>query len=109
MQPAQLLRCRRVEDQPDNLWSTLSRVQPAARRPYPLGGEREAQPHAPNHFPPEDVRIIGRLWDVAAQVLAASTPTRGRAPWGDCVKTSHSRGKMPASLDAGISYASCAR
>jgi hypothetical protein len=27
MQPAKLLRCHRVEDQPDHLWNTLNRVQ----------------------------------------------------------------------------------
>ena len=73
MQPAQLLRCRRVEDQPDNLWSTLNRVQENLLR----GGlTRWAANGRLSHTRRitslrEDVRINGRLWDLAAQVLVA--------------------------------------
>jgi hypothetical protein len=73
MQPAQLLRCRRIEDQPDNLWSTLNRVQENLLR----GGlTRWAANGRLSHTRRitslrEDVRINSRLWDLAAQVLAA--------------------------------------
>jgi hypothetical protein len=73
MEPAQLLRSRRVEDQSDNLWSTLNRVQENLLR----GGlTRWAANGRLSHSRRitslrEDVRINGRLWDLAAQVLAA--------------------------------------
>jgi hypothetical protein len=73
MLPASLLYCRRVEDQPDNLWSTLNRVQENLLR----GGlTRWAANGRLSHTRRitslrEDVRINGRLWDLAAQMLVA--------------------------------------
>lgn len=73
MHPAQLLRCRRVEDTGNSLWSTLNRVQENLLR----GGlTRWAKNGRLSHTRritsiKEDVRLNSRLWDLAAQVLAA--------------------------------------
>ena len=73
MQPSQLLTCRRVEDAGDDLWSVLNRVQEnllaggLSRRSERGRLTRTRRITSIR----EDVRINGRLWDLAAEVLAA--------------------------------------
>lgn len=73
MQPSQLLTCRRVEDSGNNLWNVLNRCQEHLLR----GGlsRRAASGRLMRtrriSSIREDVRINGRLWDLAAEVLAA--------------------------------------
>lgn len=73
MQPSALLAHRRVEDVGDDLWSVLNRVQENLLR----GGlsRRSASGRLTRSRRissiREDVRINGRLWDLAATVLAA--------------------------------------
>jgi hypothetical protein len=73
MQPSQLLICRRVEDVGDDLWSVLNRIQENL-----LGGglSRRAASGRLTRTRRitsirEDVRLNGRLWDLATEVLAA--------------------------------------
>jgi hypothetical protein len=73
MQPSQLLTCRRVEDGSDDLWSVLNRVQENL-----LGGglsRRSVRGRLTRTRRitsiREDVRLNGRLWDLAVEVLAA--------------------------------------
>jgi hypothetical protein len=73
MEPSRLLNCRRPEDVGDDLWSTLNRVQENLLR----GGltrrsvrGRLTRTRAITSIK-EDVRLNGRLWDVAREVLAA--------------------------------------
>lgn len=72
MQPSQLLTCRRVEDTGNTLWSVLNRCQESLLR----GGlsRRAASGRLTRtrriSSIREDVRINGRLWDLAAEVLA---------------------------------------
>lgn len=73
MQPSQLLTCRRVEDAGDDLWSVLNRVQ---ENLLAGGLSRRSQSGRLTRTRRitsirEDVRINGRLWDLAAEVLAA--------------------------------------
>jgi hypothetical protein len=73
MQPSQLLNCRRVEDLGDDLWTILNRVQEGLLR----GGLSRRSPNGRLTRTrrissiKEDVRVNGRLWDLAAEVLAA--------------------------------------
>jgi len=73
MQPSQLLTCRRPEDVGDDLWSVLNRCQENL-----LGGglSRRAASGRLTRTRRitsirEDVRLNGRLWDLATEVLAA--------------------------------------
>ena len=73
MQPSQLLRCRRAADIGDDLWSTFNRVQENL-----LGGGmlrrsvtgRLTRTRRITSIR-EDVRLNGRLWDLAEEILAA--------------------------------------
>ena len=73
MEPATLLAHRRIEDAGDDLWSVLNRVQENLMR----GGisRRASSGRLPRTRRitsiREDVRINGRLWDLASTVLAA--------------------------------------
>lgn len=73
MEPLQLLRVRRAEDEGNDLWSVLNRCQEALLR----GGlTRRVANRRLSHTRrltsiKEDVRINSRLWDLAAQTLAA--------------------------------------
>jgi hypothetical protein len=73
MQPSALLAARRVEDLGDDLWSVLNRVQENLLR----GGlsRRSASGRLTRtrriSSIREDVRINGRLWDLASETLAA--------------------------------------
>jgi hypothetical protein len=73
MQSAQLLRCRRSEDAPDNLWSTLNRVQENLLRGGLTRTAANGRLHDTRRISSlrEDVRINGLLWDLAVQVLTA--------------------------------------
>lgn len=73
MQPSALLMTRRIEDAGDDLWSVLNRVQENLLR----GGlsrrsatGRLTRTRRINSIR-EDVRINSRLWDLAAETLAA--------------------------------------
>jgi hypothetical protein len=71
--PAQLLTCRRVEDVGNDLWTCLNKVQEnllrgGLSRRTPSG--RRTRTRAITSIA-EDVRINGRVWDLAEQVLAA--------------------------------------
>ncbi len=73
MQPSQLLNCRRVEDLGDDLWTILNRVQEALLRGglsrHSASGRLSRTRRISSIK--EDVRLNGRLWDLAAEVLAA--------------------------------------
>ena len=73
MQPSQLLYCRRIEDRGDDLWRVLNRVQENILK----GGQVR---HSPSGRLTrtrritsirEDVRLNGRLWDLASEILEA--------------------------------------
>lgn len=72
MQPSQLLGCRRVDDSSNNLWTVFNRVQENL-----LGGGlirhtesgRLSRTRRITSIR-EDVRLNGRLWDLAEEVLA---------------------------------------
>jgi len=71
--PAQLLTCRRVEDVGNDLWTCLNKVQEnllrgGLSRRTPSG--RRTRTRAITAIA-EDVRINGRVWDLAEEVLAA--------------------------------------
>jgi Domain of unknown function (DUF932) len=71
--PAQLLTCRRVEDVGSDLWTCLNKVQEnllrgGLSRQTPSG--RRTRTRAITSIA-EDVRINGRVWDLAEEVLAA--------------------------------------
>jgi len=71
--PAQLLTCRRVEDVGNDLWTCLNKVQEnllrgGLSRRTPSG--RRTRTRAITSIV-EDVRINGRVWDLAEEVLAA--------------------------------------
>ena len=73
MQPSQLLGCRRTEDAPDTLWSVFNRVQEnllggGLVRRTPTGRLSRTRRITSIR---EDVRLNGRLWDLAEEVLAA--------------------------------------
>ena len=73
IQPSRLLECRRVDDTSDNLWIVFNRVQENL-----LGGGlirrtetgRLSRTRRITSIR-EDVRLNGRLWDLAEEVLAA--------------------------------------
>ena len=73
IQPYRLLECRRVDDTSENLWTVLNRVQENL-----LGGGlirrtetgRLSRTRRITSIR-EDVRLNGRLWDLAEEVLAA--------------------------------------
>ena len=73
MEPSRLLTCRRPEDVGDDLWSVMNRVQENLLR----GGisRRSASGRLTRTRRitsiREDVRLNGRLWDLAREVLAA--------------------------------------
>jgi hypothetical protein len=73
MQPSQLLTCRRVEDQGEDLWSTLNRVQEnllrggLSRRSTSGRLTRTRRITAIR----EEVRLNSGLWDLASELLAA--------------------------------------
>lgn len=72
LSPAQLLRCRRVEDLQDNLWSTFNRVQENLLGGGLIGHSKNSRITRTRRISSirEDVRINSRLWDLAAEVLA---------------------------------------
>ncbi len=73
IQPSRLLYCRRVDDTSENLWTVFNRVQENL-----LGGGlirrtetgRLSRTRRITSIR-EDVRLNGRLWDLAEEVLAA--------------------------------------
>lgn len=73
MQPSQLLGCRRVDDSSNNLWTVFNRVQENL-----LGGGlirhtesgRVSRTRRITSIR-EDVRLNGRLWDLAEEVLVS--------------------------------------
>lgn len=73
IQPSQLLACRRVEDAGDDLWTIMNRCQEGLLR----GGLTHRSAHGRLTRSrritsiKEDVRLNGRLWDLATEVLAA--------------------------------------
>jgi hypothetical protein len=73
MQPSQLLTCRRIEDQGEDLWSTLNRVQEnllrggLSRRSTSGRLTRTRRITAIR----EEVRLNSGLWDLATELLAA--------------------------------------
>ena len=71
--PAQLLTCRRVEDVGNNLWTCLNKVQENLLRGglsrLTASGRRTRTRRITSIA--EDVRINGRVWDLAEEVLAA--------------------------------------
>jgi hypothetical protein len=73
MPPSHLLRCRRVEDQGDDLWSVFNRCQEnllcggLSRRSASGRLSRTRRITSIR----EDERLNSRLWDLAAEVLAA--------------------------------------
>jgi hypothetical protein len=73
MQAAQLLNCRRVQDLGDDLWTILNRVQEGLLRGglsrRSIGGRLTRTRRISSIK--EDVRLNGRLWDLATEVLAA--------------------------------------
>jgi hypothetical protein len=73
MRPSQLLNCRRVQDLGDDLWTILNRVQEGLLRGglsrRSLSGRLTRTRRISSIR--EDVRINGRLWDLASEVLAA--------------------------------------
>ena len=73
MQPSQLLGCRRPEDASDTLWTVFNRVQESLLgggmvRRTPTGRLSRTRRIISIR---EDVRLNGRLWDLAEEVLAA--------------------------------------
>ena len=71
--PAQLLNCRRVEDLGNDLWTILNRIQVGL-----LGGGLSRRSAAGRLIRTrrissikEDVRLNGRLWDLASEFLVA--------------------------------------
>lgn len=73
LSPDQLLRCRRVEDLPDTLWSTFNRVQENLLGGGLIGHSKSARITRTRRSSSirENVRINSRLWDLATEVLAA--------------------------------------
>ena len=73
MQPSQLLTCRRVEDTGDNLWSVFNRVQEnllvGGLSRWTASGRLTRTRRITSIR--EDVRLNGRLWDLATEALAA--------------------------------------
>ena len=73
IQPSRLLECRRADDNSENLWTVFNRVQENL-----LGGGlirrtetgRLSRTRRITSIR-EDVRLNGRLWDLAEEVLAA--------------------------------------
>jgi hypothetical protein len=73
MQPSQLLTCRRVEDQGENLWSTLNKVQENLLRGGLIrrsASGRLTRMRRITAIRPE-VRLNSGLWDLALESLAA--------------------------------------
>jgi hypothetical protein len=79
MRPSQLLTGRREEDAGDDLWSTLNRVQENLLRGGLSRRAASGRLTRTRHITSirEDVRINGRLWDLASEVLAARAPFLG--------------------------------
>ena len=73
MQAAQLLTCRRTDDLGDDLWSTLNKVQENLLRGGMSRRSVNGRLTRTRRITSirEDVRLNGRLWDLAAEVLAA--------------------------------------
>ncbi len=73
MQPSQLLTCRRVQDTGDDLWSVFNRVQEnllvGGLSRWAASGRLTRTRRITSIR--EDVRLNGRLWDLATEVLAA--------------------------------------
>jgi hypothetical protein len=73
MQPSQLLTCRRVQDTGDDLWSVFNRVQEnllvGGLSRWSVSGRLTRTRRITSIR--EDVRLNGRLWDLATEVLAA--------------------------------------
>lgn len=73
MQPSQLLNSRRVEDLGSDVWSTLNKVQENLLRGGMIrrsAGGRLTRTRRITSIR-EDVRLNSRLWELAAEVLAA--------------------------------------
>lgn len=73
IQAGQLLACRRVEDAGDDLWSVMNRCQEGLLRgglSHRSAGGRLTRTRRINSIR-EDVRLNSKLWDLAAEVLAA--------------------------------------
>jgi hypothetical protein len=73
IEPAQLLGCRRAEDLGNDLWSVLNRCQEnllrgGLNRLVTSGRRSRTRPITAIR---EDVRVNGRLWDLAEEVLSA--------------------------------------
>ena len=73
MQPSQLLTCRRVQDTGDDLWSVFNRVQENLLVGGLSGWSASGRLTRTRRITSirEDVRLNGRLWDLAAEALAA--------------------------------------
>ena len=73
MLAAQLLTCRRTDDLGDDLWSTLNKVQENLLRGGMSRRSVNGRLTRTRRITSirEDVRLNGRLWDLAAEVLAA--------------------------------------
>lgn len=73
MQPSQLLTCRRVQDTGDDLWSVFNRVQEnllvGGLSRWAASGRLTRTRRITSIR--QDVRLNGRLWDLATEVLAA--------------------------------------
>jgi hypothetical protein len=73
MQPSQLLTCRRVQDAGEDLWSVLNRVQEnllvGGLSRWAMSGRLTRTRRITSIR--EDVRVNGRLWDLASEALAA--------------------------------------
>jgi hypothetical protein len=73
IEPVQLLTCRRVDDLGNDLWSVLNKCQENLLRGglsrLVTSGRRSRTRRITSIR--EDVRINGRLWDLAEQVLTA--------------------------------------
>ena len=74
IQPEQLLTCRRVEDLGSDLWTCLNKVQENLLRgglSRRTASGRRTRTRAITSIA-EDVRINGRVWELAEEVLAAA-------------------------------------
>jgi hypothetical protein len=71
--PEQLLTCRRAEDLGSDLWTCLNKIQENLLRgglSHRTAGGRRTRTRAITSIA-EDVRINGRVWELAEEVLAA--------------------------------------
>ena len=73
MRPSQLLTCRRIQDTGDDLWSVFNRVQEnllvGGLSRWAASGRLTRTRRITSIR--EDVRVNGRLWDLATEALAA--------------------------------------